>query len=108
MEPAKRRFIGMALAVPLLVVTLDAPAASGQTGAPASPGAGDTATVPDPAKKSESDSPFVGYEVPPVEEQNRMIAITGAIGLAVMFFGSYAIAKMMLRAKRRDDEHPEP
>lgn len=98
----------MALAVALLVVTLGAPAASGQTGASAPPSAGDTTTVPDPAKQPESDSPFVGYQVPPVEEQNRMIAIAGAIGLAVMFFGSYAIAKMMLRAKRRDDEQPKP
>lgn len=98
----------MALAVALLVIGLGAPLASGQTSAPASPGAADAATVPDPAKKSESDSPFVGYEVPPVEEQSRMIAITGAIGLAVMFLGSYAIAKMMLRAKRRDDEQQRP
>ncbi len=105
MEPVNRRFIGVALAVALLAV---APAASGEPGPPASPVAGDTATVPDPAKKSESDSPFVGYEVPPVEDQNRIIAITGAIGLAVMFLGSYAIAKMMLRAKRRDDEQPKP
>ena len=37
-----------------------------------------------------------------------MIAITGVIGLAVMFFGSYAIAKMMVRAKRRDDERKQP
>lgn len=98
----------MALGVTVLLAVLVAPFASSQPDGLERVLADNGVTVPEPAKKSESDSPFVGYQVPAVEDEAKAIALTGVIGLAVMFFGSYAIAKMMLRAKRRDDERTKP
>lgn len=106
MDRRDRTFIGVALGVTVLLAVLVAPFASTKPDGLEHVLAQNDVTVSEPAKKSESDSPFVGYQVPAVEDEKKMIAITGVIGLAVMFFGSYAIAKMMLRAKRRDDEHP--
>lgn len=104
MERNDRLFLGAALAVALLLVVVVAPFASSKPDGLEAVLAQNDVTVPEPAKKSESDSPFVGYEVPRVEDEKKAIAITGAIGLAIMVFGSYAIAKMMIRAKKRDDE----
>lgn len=108
MERRDRAFIGVALGVTVLLAVFVAPFASSKPDGLEYVLAQNDVSVPEPAKKSESDSPFVGYEVPAVGDEKKMIAITGVIGLAVMFFGSYAIAKMMLRAKRRDDEQREP
>ncbi len=53
-------------------------------------------------------APFADYKIPGVEDEWRSIAIAGVAGLVMMLGGSYAIAKMMLRAKRRDEAETKP
>jgi cobalt/nickel transport protein len=61
-----------------------------------------------PEKPVWDDAPLSDFKVPGVEDEKKAISIAAAIGLVIMFGGSYAIAKLMIRAKRRDDERTKP
>ncbi len=103
MDRQTKIFVIVALSLTVLAVVVVAPLASRAPDGLERVIEDHQVAVDAPREPFSDSAPLADYKVPGVEDERKAIALAGVIGLVIMFGGSYAIAKVMMRTKRRDD-----
>ncbi len=97
-------FVGVALAVAAALAVFVSPFASSAPDGLERVAQDQGMTKDLPAKPVWDKAPAPDYKTPGIADDRKAMAISGLIGVVIMFGGSYAIARVMLRTKRRDEE----